>query len=551
MEELWYKTVTYEDAKELVKENLVSTVAAFIASGYWLKCIRDSRGYEKDGYRTLWECAEAEFGLKKSEASRAMSMNDKYSVDGNSPYVIESYKQYSKSQLHEMLKMTDEQMGQVTPDMTVKDIREMKREKMEAFGEAIKPELESWERLLEWVRDFTRYEYKRLSQGCGEEAGIDAIMLRKIYGKELCTQKMQEIVLLDDENAQLVSKETGEIIGEYDPGYVAGEINRLFLGVREMKRKKILPELKGLTDSPYCGICGAPLIPPDEGNVSLKCSRCGQAVDWSRYVGECCDIATNTVNTVCGEESAEEFLTEIEVVPEQEEPLSVEFNTDELLRELEGEEDGQAGAVEGPKKCTTGFSRYGVCSCCGYGGVQCCVQCSEDCNMRCSCGYIDDPYVPEKEAGAEEEETEIAVEPVWPALPKFKNDGERKAWLEDVDAWGLWYEDPNIEARYYKYDFSDGSRLIAVKYRYTCPPWMKEREMDEIFRENVEADGQYRDTYYHMIYGEEYRKTSGYACGRYYGHDTVPVSVLIDFIRKLTKKEHGHEQSDPDGKADT
>lgn len=49
---------------------------------------------------------------------------------------------------------------------------------------------------------------------------------------------------------------------------------------------------------------------------------------------------------------------------------------------------------DGTKKCITGWSRYGVCSCCGNGGVQCCNQCKESCNSRC--GWIDEPYIPEE-----------------------------------------------------------------------------------------------------------------------------------------------------------
>ena len=56
----------------------------------------------------------------------------------------------------------------------------------------------------------------------------------------------------------------------------------------------------------------------------------------------------------------------------------------------EGTEDS-----DGTKKCVTGWSRYGVCSCCGNGGVQCCNQCEEPCNSRC--GWIDEPYKPEEE----------------------------------------------------------------------------------------------------------------------------------------------------------
>lgn len=38
---------------------------------------------------------------------------------------------------------------------------------------------------------------------------------------------------------------------------------------------------------------------------------------------------------------------------------------------------------------------------------------------------------------------------------------------EEMDwykSWGLWYTDPHIGARYYKYDFNNGARLIAEEY---------------------------------------------------------------------------------------
>ena len=127
MEELWYEKVSYEDAKDLLKESLVNTVSSFIASGYWLKYIRDNMLYEEEGYSSLWEMAEKEFALKMSEASRAMSMNDKYSVGGNSPVMLEKYMEYNKSQLQEMLTMTEEQLEQVTADMKIQDLRKIKK----------------------------------------------------------------------------------------------------------------------------------------------------------------------------------------------------------------------------------------------------------------------------------------------------------------------------------------------------------------------------------------------------------------------------------------
>ena len=139
-----------------------------------------------------------------------------------------------------------------------------------------------------------------------------------------------------------------------------------------------------------------------------------------------------------------------------------------------------------------------------------------------------------KDAGRKNISIQKASDAIQPPLPAFKNNNERKAWIEDVEAWGLWYEDTNIEARYYKYDFSDGSRLIAVKYRYTCPPWLKDKE-DWKNRE----DGSYTDIHYHMIFSAEYKKTHSFEYLRHYTHNTASVNSLIDFIKELTKRKKG------------
>ncbi len=136
-----------------------------------------------------------------------------------------------------------------------------------------------------------------------------------------------------------------------------------------------------------------------------------------------------------------------------------------------------------------------------------------------------------KDAGRKNISIQKASDAIQPPLPAFKNNNERKAWIEDVEAWGLWYEDTNIEARYYKYDFSDGSRLIAVKYRYTCPPWLKDKE-DWKNRE----DGSYTDAHYHMIFSAEYKKTHSFEYLEHYTHNTASVNSLIDFIKELQKR---------------
>lgn len=124
-EKKWYEGITYQDAKMFIKDNIVSAARSFIAIGYYLKLVRDGEMFLEDGHANIWEFAQAEYGISKSTASRYMSMNDRFSDGGNSPNIAESYKEFGKSQLQEMLALSDEQLEQVTPDMRVLDIREL------------------------------------------------------------------------------------------------------------------------------------------------------------------------------------------------------------------------------------------------------------------------------------------------------------------------------------------------------------------------------------------------------------------------------------------
>ena len=125
----WYLNVNLNDAKSFIRANITSAARSFIAIGYYLKHIRDNEFFREDGHESIWDFAQKEFGISKSTASRYMTMNDRFSKDGNSPLVDDRYKDFEKSKLQEMLSLTDEQLEQVTPDMKVQQIREMKKPK--------------------------------------------------------------------------------------------------------------------------------------------------------------------------------------------------------------------------------------------------------------------------------------------------------------------------------------------------------------------------------------------------------------------------------------
>lgn len=64
-----------------------------------------------------------------------------------------------------------------------------------------------------------------------------------------------------------------------------------------------------------------------------------------------------------------------------------------------------------------------------------------------------------------QDQEESAEEQIQPELPILRNNDQRKEWLRSYKDWGLWYEDENIGAKYYKYDFENGACLIAEVYQ--------------------------------------------------------------------------------------
>lgn len=134
----WYEDQKLIDICTAIKNELNSTKDSFVALGYWLKQIRDRKLYEETGHKNLYEFAQDQFGISKSTVSRFMAVNDRFSLNGNSPILLEVYREFSQSQMVEMLSLTDEQVEQVTKDSTIKQIREMKPKKPKPDKDTVK-----------------------------------------------------------------------------------------------------------------------------------------------------------------------------------------------------------------------------------------------------------------------------------------------------------------------------------------------------------------------------------------------------------------------------
>lgn len=122
-------TITLEEADAGIRNGLKDAAQSVIMVGYYLKAVRDNELFRSAGYETIWDYAWGEYGFSKGTASRYMKRNDRFSIGGNSPIIADEFRAFNRSQLQEMLSLDAEQMSAVTPDMTVREIRELRRPK--------------------------------------------------------------------------------------------------------------------------------------------------------------------------------------------------------------------------------------------------------------------------------------------------------------------------------------------------------------------------------------------------------------------------------------
>lgn len=115
------------EMKRKLRQELLGVKQSFVRIGYTLRKIEDQKLYENDGYKSIAEFAKEEYGLEPSTTSRFMSINREYSIDGYSEQLRPEYADLGRSQLEEMLKLSESDRQMIQPETSREDIRELKR----------------------------------------------------------------------------------------------------------------------------------------------------------------------------------------------------------------------------------------------------------------------------------------------------------------------------------------------------------------------------------------------------------------------------------------
>lgn len=116
----------YAEFKGKMDAAVKSTCQDFVAIGYYLKQARDTGILQESGYTTMRDFAKTEYNIGESDASRFISICERYSEDGNSPKLRENYEAFQVTKLAEMLALPEYVAEEISPSATREEIRELK-----------------------------------------------------------------------------------------------------------------------------------------------------------------------------------------------------------------------------------------------------------------------------------------------------------------------------------------------------------------------------------------------------------------------------------------
>ena len=80
---------SYQEYKQELDTELKKTAEGFVRIGYLLKVARDTNILAESGYKNVVDFARAEYGIDKTQVSRFIQINDKFSQGGYAPELKE------------------------------------------------------------------------------------------------------------------------------------------------------------------------------------------------------------------------------------------------------------------------------------------------------------------------------------------------------------------------------------------------------------------------------------------------------------------------------
>ncbi|MBD5631768.1 MAG: hypothetical protein HDP34_00860 [Clostridia bacterium] len=500
----------YKDSLEIIKDESLKVQKSFVKIGWYLKHIKDQELYKEEGYANICECAADQLGYSQSTTSRLINICERFSKNGNTPELDEKYAGFDKSQMIEMLPMEPEQLEKVTPDMTVAEIRAVKNE-ANPIAEPDDGE----------IREFCQLVLEDISED--DKSNLKEYMIRQ-YGKR------HEGGSADGITYRCSLR--GIRINDSD------EITWAHFAKRVLELEELIP-----------GSCFGTKATEDMNDENIP-GQMNIEEDFPEYLPESlpetCEVSDGECKEVAEQLSAYGL-------PKTEYPEGSLLTTEGCGHQYDcflcaqecdirqKERTCREATCENPYGCQTmnklGDIRWDKGDRCQFINLEltyktagsgepdpCCKECilRNECDFCCDAAKLrilreneivvtpQDSVMMETDERAEQIDvvSDSELREKEPELPILKNNDQRQEWLSNYKAWGLWYRDENIDVNYYKFDFTDGSRLVVSEYPLRQSYWSNERR-DECFYHLLEKskhgyDGTYDETYRHKEDSETY-----------------------------------------------
>ena len=119
---------TYQEYKAAFDAEVSRTELAFVRIGYMLRLAEDTDILKESGYANMEEFAAAEYRIDKSQASRFININKRFSEGGYSGRLQKRFEGYGVAKLGELLALPDEVIESLPPELTRTELQEVKRE---------------------------------------------------------------------------------------------------------------------------------------------------------------------------------------------------------------------------------------------------------------------------------------------------------------------------------------------------------------------------------------------------------------------------------------
>ncbi|MGE9943167.1 DNA-directed RNA polymerase subunit alpha C-terminal domain-containing protein [Bariatricus sp. SGI.161] len=520
-----------DEATSIIKNEMESMFDGFIAIGFYLKKIRDDRLYLQKGYSSIFDYSDQAFKLTRFQTTRFMEVNDVYSIGGYSPEIDDKWKGYGSSKLVEMMALPEEIREMVPQQATVREIRDAKkvvRETKDKYSpqmnlcDAAQEPDENWMKLLAKMlgKDrsifMTMIEWERSDIG-NDRTGIEKEVQTLVNPSGFQVLRFETANIWMTENCIRVNpyKVNGEVPNSVEYTYID-----LAMAFEEIYYPNY-PDISEAAQKIYERVYGEALWQAEENDMCDVAQdeaieeKHGTAIDELNL-----SVRTYNVLKRAGVETIEELqsmsdvdlamirnfsrrcMDEVHSKLEEYARNNAEKTACDVAHESEEQIPGQMNVEDYPEILPE--------------------QSDNDINND-EDNVVDAEYREVIEENTVDTDEPEKIKPAQPDLPVLKNNDQRKEWLKDYKSWGLWYRDENIDVNYYKYDFSDGSRLIVDEYPQRRMYWNYKEFTDEHYYHLLEKNRKY--------YGSD--KTFEHQ----YVHSTESETYLVEFLKNLQKKE--------------